>query len=76
MIIKAYGLPIDKAVELVGMVGVSSLLKEQIDGDDVIDKVGNYLICLTTKNRKSIGIDVWKPKGDHSNDWANCYTLG
>lgn len=76
VIIRAYDTPIDKAVELVGMVGVSSLLKDQIDGDDVVDKVGDYLIRLTTKNRNSIGIDVWKPKRDTSNDRANCYTIG
>lgn len=76
VIIRAYGVPVDKALELVGMVGVSSLIKNQIDGDDVIDKVGSYLIRLTTKNRNSIGIDVWKPKVDHSNERANCYTIG
>lgn len=62
LIIRAYGMPIDKAVEIVDMVGVRNLLKEQIDGDDVIDKVGDCLVYLTTKNRTSIGIDVWKPK--------------
>lgn len=76
VIIRAYGLPIDKAIEIADMVGVSSLLKDQIDGDDVVDKVGNYLVRLTTKNRNSIGIDVWKPKVDTSNDRANCYTIG
>ena len=72
LIIRAYGLPIDKAVEIVNMIGVSSLLKDQIEGDDVIDKVGSYLVYLTTKNRTSIGIDVWKPKntdnGRRTND--------
>ena len=62
IIIRAYGLMIDKAVEIVDQVGVASLLKDQIDGDDVIVKIGNYLVRLTTKNRKSIGIDVWKPE--------------
>lgn len=76
VIIRAYDTPIDKAVELVGMVGVSSLLKDQIDGGDVVEKIGNYLVHLTTKNRNSIGIDVWKPKVDHSNERANCYTIG
>lgn len=33
VIIRAYDLPVDKAVEIIGMVGVSSLLKDQIDGD-------------------------------------------
>lgn len=66
----------DKAIEIVDMVGVSSLLKDQIDGDDAVDKVGNYLVRLTTKNRKSIRIDVCKPEVDHSNERANCYTIG
>ena len=76
VIIRAYNLPVDKAVEIVQMVGVSSLLKDQIDGGDVVDKIGNYLVRLTTKNRNSIGIDVWKPNVDHSNERANCYTIG
>lgn len=76
VIIRAYGLPLDKAVEIVQMVGVSSLLKDQIDGGDVVDKIGNYLVRLTTKNRNSISIAVWKPQVDHSNERANCYTIG
>lgn len=62
VIIRAYGLTIDKAVEIVGRVGVGNMLKDQIDGDDIIVAGGDYAISLTTKNRKSIGIDVWKPK--------------
>lgn len=62
VIIRAYGLTIDKAVEIVGRVGIDNMLKDQIDGDDLIVAGGDYAICLTTKNRKSIGIDVWKPK--------------
>lgn len=62
VIIRAYGLTIDKAVEIVGRVGIDNMLKAQIDGDDLIFSGGDCAICLTTKNRKSIGIDVWKPK--------------
>lgn len=62
VIIRAYGLTIDKAVEIVEQVGVSSLLADQIGGDDVIEKIGSSLVRLTTKNRKSIGIDVWRPE--------------
>lgn len=62
VIIRAYGLTIDKAVEIVGRVGVGNMLKDQIDGDDIIVAGGDCVISLTTKNRKSIGIDVWKPK--------------
>lgn len=62
VIIRAYGLTIDKAVEIVGRVGVGNMLKDQIDGDDIIVAGGDCAISLTTKNRKSIGIDVWKPK--------------
>ena len=75
-IIRAYGLPVDKAVKIVAQVGVDNMLKNQIDGDDSIVGFQDCAIYLTTKNRKSIGIDVWKPKRDTSNDRANCYTIG
>ena len=62
VIIRAFGLPIDKAVEIVGRVGVNNMLKDQINGDDIIVRAGDCAVFLTTKNRKSIGIDVWKPR--------------
>lgn len=76
VIIRAYGLPVDKAVKIVAMVGVDNMLKNQIDGDDSLVGFEDSMIYLTTKNRKSIGIDVWKPEVDHSNERANCYTIG
>lgn len=72
VIIRAYGLPVDKAVKIVAMVGVDNMLKNQIDRDDSIVGFEDCMIYLTTKNRNSIGIDVWKPKVDHSNERANC----
>jgi DNA-binding protein len=62
VIIRAYGLTIDKAVEIVGRVGVGNILKDQIDDDDFIVATDDCAIHLTTKNRRSIVIDVVKPK--------------
>lgn len=76
VIIRAYGLPADKAVKIVAMVGVDNMLKNQIDGDDAIVGFEDCMVYLTTKNRKSIGIDVYKPKVDHNNERANCHTIG
>ena len=64
LIIMAHGVTIDKAIEIVELIGVGNLLKDQIDDDDIIVETGDYTIRLTTKKRKSIGIDVWKPKNN------------